>query len=438
MAFHKIDADSVNSVTNALDFFSLPPTNVSVSSAKVFEILTSNPLTDTPYHFKIHSSDNFIDPSDCYLFTEFRIRKENANGQRVNLEATDKVAPIQMIGQTFINNMRIMINGREIFNGNSLMAYKSYLTHELSFSPVAKVSQLQAAGYSFDEGISLEAGNVFKTGSAKYELSKTVQCFAKLDADLFNQPLLLLNHCEIDIEILPNDSKFVLMSPAAPDTTRYHFEVINCKLYVKKVSLTDGLALSVMRRLETSPARYALRKTMMKSQHISQGRYQYNANLFSDQVPRRIILGLVANDDFIGSVKRSPFNFQHFDLREVSIIANGRTYPQAPYDFAFSDGKYVRAFHDMHRGCGFGTVSDGNGINFAQYGKTHCIYVFNLTNSGEDQGGVFDLIKSGTTAVSMHFSAPIPTGGVTLVVMGEFDSILIMDKNRTVSSDTTI
>jgi hypothetical protein len=438
MSFHKIDADSVNSVTNALDFFSLPPTNVSVSSAKIFEILTSNPLTDIPYHFKIHSSDNFIDPNNCYLFTEFRIRKENNNGLRVNLEATDNVAPIQLIGQTFINNMRIMINGREIFNGNSLMAYKSYLTHELSFSPVAKTSQLEAAGYIFDNGQNLETGNAFTQGKAKYAQSKTVQCIAKLDADLFNQPLLLLNHCEIDIEILPNDSKFVLIAPGAAAGTRYHFEVISCKLYVKKLSLTDGLALTIMRKLESTPARYGMLKTMMKSQHISQGRYNYQASLFNDQVPRRIILGLVANEDFIGNIGRSPFNFQHFNLREVSIIANGRTYPQAPYDFAFGEGKYVRAFHDMQDSCGFGTVSDGNGINFAQYGKTHCIFVFNLTNSGENQGGVFDLIKSGTTSVSMNFSAPIPAGGVTLIVMGEFDSILMMDKYRTVMSDTTI
>ncbi|KAL3081237.1 hypothetical protein niasHS_012649 [Heterodera schachtii] len=40
---------------------------------RVFELLPSNPLTDTPYHFKLHSSQNYIDLSKCYLLTEFRI-----------------------------------------------------------------------------------------------------------------------------------------------------------------------------------------------------------------------------------------------------------------------------------------------------------------------------------------------------------------------------
>lgn len=56
MAYHKIDSESGDTITSAVDFFNVPPTNVTVSSAKVFEILTSNPLTDTPYHFKVSLS----------------------------------------------------------------------------------------------------------------------------------------------------------------------------------------------------------------------------------------------------------------------------------------------------------------------------------------------------------------------------------------------
>ena len=122
MAFHKIDGDSINSITNALDFFTIPPTNVSVSSSKVFEILTSNPLSDTPYHFKIHASQNYIDLSKCFLLTEFRIKKQNVTTKVFEkLPAGENIAPIQLLGNTFINNMRISINGREVFNSNSLM-----------------------------------------------------------------------------------------------------------------------------------------------------------------------------------------------------------------------------------------------------------------------------------------------------------------------------
>jgi len=200
----------------------------------------------------------------------------------------------------------------------------------------------------------------------------------------------------------------------------------------------DGLALDIARKLETKPARYAIRKTMMKPLFISPGRYEFNANIFMDQIPRRITLGLVSNSDYVGTQTRSPFNFQHFDVREISIIANGRPYPQASYDFDYKNGRYVRAFHDMNESTGLANSSENNGITYQQYGRTHCIYVFNLTNSGEDNSGTFDLIKNGTTAINIKFSHPIPEGGAMLIVMGEADSLIMLDKNRTIASDITI
>ena len=441
MAFQKIDNESINSITSALDFFQIPPTNVTVTSSKVFEILPSNPLTDTPYHFKIHSSQNYIDLSKCYLFTELRIRKENENGYLVNLAPTDNIAPIQLIGQTFINNMKIGINGREIYNSNSMYAYKTYLSYELSYSQGAKSSHLNAAGYYFGSDVNLESGVGYEARKRLFSNSNTAQFIAKLDADIFNQPLYLINQCEIDIEILPNEAKFVLVAPPVlgiAQSTRYHFEVLNCKLYVKKMDLMDGLALDIARKLDTKPARYAIRKTMMKPLFISMGRYEFNANLFMDQIPRRITLGLVSNSDYVGNLGRSPFNFQHFNVREITIIANGRSYPQALYDLDYENGKYVRAFNDMNEAIGLATSSESNGITYQQYGTTHCIYIFNLTNSGDDQGGLFDLIKNGTTAVNIKFSQPVPEGGIMLVAMGEADSLIILDKNRTIASDTTI
>ena len=218
MAYHKIDADSINSITSELDFFNIPPTNVSISSAKVFEILPSNPLNDLPLHFKIFSSSNFIDLTKCYLLTEFRVRKE-VNGEWVDIEATDNVAPIQMIGSTFIQNLKMSINGREVYNSNSLQAYKSYLAHEFSFTPQAKTSHLTAAGYTYDpEEEKLEEGKGFEARKKRFwghneagnAVPVSAQFIAKLDMDLANQPVLLANFVEIDIEILPADSRFIL------------------------------------------------------------------------------------------------------------------------------------------------------------------------------------------------------------------------------------
>jgi len=157
-----------------------------------------------------------------------------------------------------------------------------------------------------------------------------------------------------------------------------------------------------------------------------------------DQIPRRIILGLVKSDDFVGKNNKSPFNFGHFNVREISIIANGRNYPQAPYELDYEKDKYIRAFNDMNEAIGFTNSLEGNGINLKQYKNTHCIYVFNMTNSGDDQAGLFDLIRTGATSVSIRFQKEVPAGGLNLICMAEADSLLMLDKFRTISSDTTI
>ncbi|KAL7075838.1 hypothetical protein ACQ4LE_005310 [Meloidogyne hapla] len=111
--------------------------------------------------------------------------------------------------------MRVSVNGQEIFNSNSLYAYKTYLSHELSYSAGAKSSHLNSAGYYYDTGTDQQLGSSFTSRKSLFTQSRTAQFVSKLDADIFNQPLYLINHCEIDIEILPNDTRFVLIAPPA-------------------------------------------------------------------------------------------------------------------------------------------------------------------------------------------------------------------------------
>ncbi len=249
--------------------------------------------------------------------------------------------------------------------------------------------------------------------------------------------MFLINNMEVDIQIMPHDDDFMILAPVAGDTNRYKVEFEACRLHIKHVDLMDGLSLDIARKLETTPAKYALRKTMMKSFFISAGRREFNSNLFAEQVPRRVTLGLVSNDAYIGAKGKSPFMFEPFDVRELTITANGRNYPSVPYDLDYANNLYTRAFHDMNDAVGLSNSYDSNGISMGKYKTGWCIYVFNMTNSLEDDQ-CFDLIKNGTTSIGIKFSQPVPEGGITLIVMGEVDSLLTMDVNRTITSDSSV
>nr|CAD2168363.1 unnamed protein product [Meloidogyne enterolobii] len=159
-----------------------------------------------------------------------------------------------------------------------------------------------------------------------------------------------------------------------------------------------------------------------------------------DQVPRRIILGMVDNKDFVGRQRTTPFYFQHFNLRDISITAGGVTFPAAPYSLDFPKGNYARIYHDMQEAIGYAGSLESNGISMFRYANAgYCFFVFNLTNSQEDNGPeMFDLIKNGTTSIRMTFNEPVPSGGIVLVAMGEIDSLLMLDRNRTISTDISV
>lgn len=434
MAYQKIDAQSASSINSSLNFFQLPPTEVSISRSRVYEILPSNAITDFPLHFRLHASSLFCDLNRFFIYTEFRIKKESPAGL-VDIEAADSVAPINMLGLTFMKNMRVSINGKEIFNSNGLMPYKVWFDHEMSLSKSAKEGWCSSMGYYPDED-KLEEGSGFDSRKELFANSKRACFMAKIDSDLFNQPLFLLNHCLLEVEIQPHDDDFLLTSSIA--NTNYRLILENCRLYVRMCELHDSLALSISKRLDQNPAKYAVKKSAMKSFFVSAGRTQFTANLYMDQIPRRLTLGLVANQDFIGQLTRSPFNFQPFNVSEISITANGKTVPYVNYSLDYANKLYARPYVDSMLAVGLANTMDSNGITYKQFGKTHCIYVFDLSNSGEDTGGAFDLIETGNCQVHIKFSQPVEANGIVLVCQGELEQVIFLSADRTISTDNSI
>jgi len=195
--------------------------------------------------------------------------------------------------------------------------------------------------------------------------------------------------------------------------------------------------LDVANRLNTQPARYGIRKTMLKTLAITEGRTEFNANLFTNEVPRRIIIGMVDRKDYDGNKNTSPFNFKPFAVREINISANGRNYPQVPYNLDFENHKVVRAYHDLQEYTGHSYTTESNGIDMEMYRKGWTIFAFVLTNSMENDP-CFELIRDGTVGIDIKFSSPIPTGGAILIAYAEVDALLMIDRNRQLTSDMTV
>ncbi|KAL3108117.1 hypothetical protein niasHT_015932 [Heterodera trifolii] len=361
----------------------------------------------------IHPITSYVDLSKVFVCTEFKLKKVADDGVVVDVPANAAVGLIQMPGATFIRNLKVHINQREVYDSNQRYSYKVFMDTELSYPVAAKEAYFGVAGYFRDS----DPTKVNDKRKKAVEESKSFQTISKLSADIFNQDLYMISNVEIDIELALQSDDFMIHQEAA-NRDKYTLEVVDCRLIVKTVDLMDGLSLDIAKKLDMEPARYGIRKTLMKSLFITGGRYDFSANLFTEEVPRRVIIGLVPNQNYIGHNQKNPFYFNHHNVRDIELTASGRTYPQFPYNLDYKNNRYARAYHDTQEHLGMACTTESNGISYSMFKTAYCLYVFQMTNAQEDSPG-FELIKEGCTAVNIRFAEAVPNEGVTLIAYAD-------------------
>lgn len=446
-SFKKIDSDSTSACSSSFNIFDIPQTNVSVNRGSYREFLPIATVTnDGPYTIRIHADNQWIDTSKCYFYLVASIQKYQ-NDEWKALENADNVSVCNNFALSFIRNLKMDLNGVEFYDSNNLAAYRSYLMALLSYDTDVKNSWLAAQGfYTDDDDQNFTDNGGLKDRAALFKNGKKAHFMAKLDFDLANQPLYLLNNTELIFTIHRSPDRFLIILPqtnpptaaVAGDPTDYRIVVHDVRMYVKMLDVMPSVNLAVLKKLLTTPAKYSMRKVELRSTFITSGRTELTHNVFTNVIPRRIILGMVNSKAYNGDFKLSPFNFEPMKIRSASIEANGMIYPMAPYNLDFPNDVYVRAFNDLYDTLGLiGQNKTCNISYFAYKNLGYTLFGFQLTSDLSDSNA-FELIKNGTTVIKLLFSDPIPVDGVELIVFAEFDSILSITNERVIVSDGSV
>ncbi|KAL3110856.1 hypothetical protein niasHT_014793 [Heterodera trifolii] len=400
----------------------VPPKNVSVVRSYFREVLPLVTITqESPYLFRLYSDNLWTDLSRIYLFLDLSIEKPDVDGNWVSITAADA----QVVGNT------------EIYDSGNLYPYKVYITNTLSFPMNVKKSFLASTGHYATRTHDSVGDEGFKARCKIFEGGKRAQFLSRLDFDLGNQELYLLNNLDLLFTIYKARDSFIMQTLKANDTTRYRVKVHDVKLYAKMIDVQSSLNLSIYKTLEKQPATYAVRKTEIKSCFISEGRFEIDYNVFSATIPRRMTIALVANGAFNGNYALSPFNFKPFDIRDVAVYAGGMIYPIVPYKLDFAKDIYVRPFVDMYEALGMANSERSFDITKEQFKSGWTFFVIPLTSTLDDSTG-YELLRSGTTSIRATFNSAIPEGGVEMIVLGEFDQMIMIDYNRHIVSDSKL
>nr|CAD2193969.1 unnamed protein product [Meloidogyne enterolobii] len=435
----KINENSPLALNSALSIFTVPPTNVSVVRSFFREILPLSTITqDSPYLFRLFSDNLWTDLSRTYLYLELSIEKLGQDNKWSPIVATDtSIAPIQGIGQTFVQQLKVTVGNTEVYDSGTLYPFKAYITNELSFPDNVKSNFLASIGYYKCDKHDDSTDSGFQKRCSLFANGKHTQFLSRLDFDLGNQELFLLNNLDVNFNIYRSKNSFALQRLNATDEVQYRLYVHDVKLFVKMIEVQPSLNMNIYKTLESKPATYAVRKTEIKSTFLTAGRTEIEYNAFSASIPRRITVALISNKAFNGDFGLSPFNFQPYDLRDISVHTGGHIFPLVAYKLKFKNNLFVRAFVDMYEALGVDNSDRSIDISMDKFKNGWTFFVIPLTSTLDDSCG-FELLRSGTTSIRLEFNTPIPAGGVEMIVLGEFDQMLMIDYNRHIVSDSNL
>ena len=151
-------------------------------------------------------------------------------------------------------------------------------------------------------------------------------------------------------------------------------------------------------------------------------------NLFLGKMPKRLILRCIDNDAYNGEYSKTPFNAKNNAINFLAVYVDGRQVPAKPLKPNFETGSYIRSYVNLFSATGKQSLDERNGLSPDYFGQGYTFFGFDLTPDGCD-GGCFHLTRNGNPRIEMH-SATALEQTVNVVVYGEFEAVLEIDKGR--------
>ena len=424
-----------------LNLFTLPPTQTAVLG--IYEVDT-RPVSQVmgnhaPVEFTFGGDGpDYIDLARSKLKVKMKIVHADATSSV--LAADEEANPINLALHSLWNQVDVTLGGRLMTQATGMYPYKSMIQTLLNYGKEAKESQLLSQGYYYEEGKDMDdttSENNIAVAKKQplFKTSKTVDFEGPLLEDVFHMNRYLLNNVEVGVKLYPSHSEFYILAGKADTKYKVVLEEVMFKVCMVRVS--PGVLLGHAKALETRNALYNYTRCETKAFSIPKGTHSFNLdNVFQLSRPSRIVFGMVASDAFNGDYKKSPYNFQHFDVTDVAVVVNGETVPGRPLKLKFDDNQrdYISGYLGLFEGTGRSGTSFGNNLTPKDFASGYTLFVYNL-DPDLKRGKYLNLVKRANVRLELRFSKALAET-INVVVYAEHPGLFEIDEARNVMSGT--
>ena len=444
------------------DLFSIPPTQASLEKGRWIDYhpLSSVENDDGPITFLAAGTEDYVDLSKTILFVEGKVVK--SDGTDLDSGNQANIAPVNNFLHSLFRQVDVYLNGKQVTPAMGTYAYRAYLETLLNYDVSAKGSQLTSAMYYKDT-----AGKMDETGSLPVE--KTVssskvmsaasgnQGFAKrhqfiqdgkkftlsgpVFVDAFMGSRLLLSMVDLKLILNRSSDKFCLMNTNANPNAKVKLTDVILKVRKVRVSPTVSMGheLALKKMAATYPIRRVECKTFVMPANMPSVRKD---NIFTGNIPKTFVFGLVDAKGFSGNYKSNPYNFRHFEVTTVTLTVNGEELPFKQLTLNYENNKenFIQAYNTLFSGTGKMNYNTGLDISREDYPKGYTLYAFDLTPDMCGSSPYFNTVQRGSLTVDITFaSAPSTQDGtptaIGMVCYGDFENVIQIDSERNVIYD---
>ena len=419
----------------SLALFERKPVDAGISKISYLDCLPTGEITHhSAINFFINDTiEEYFDLAKTRLY--IRVKITLMNGDPITED--DNVGLINIPLHAFWSNVEVTLQNTLITTGVSThYPYKCYYDIITSFEEDPKETQLQSVLFQKDTPFAMDdcrTGALGKNLGLKDRAaftagSKEVDLEGPLFIDLAQQDRLIINNIRFRLKLYQTTDEFRLMTCTHG---KYKTTITQAILKLCKVEVTPDLILGHNAALLKTPALYPHKRSVMKEVTINAGLSRYQTDdLFSGQVPDRLIIGFVNLDAVSGSTELNPFNFQNYNLSHLSFQVNGTGVPLESFEPDYPNNLYVQPYVSLFTGKNIFNVNEGNDIERLDYPGGYTIYIFDI--AGHRGKEYVTKPQYGHTRLSVRFNTGVPHAVIGMCY-ATFNSTITIDKMRNVA-----
>lgn len=441
----KVTTHSFNS--DDVDLFDPVIIEKSVISGRTIGFRPISENNNGPFQFNLEPQghDQYLQLNSIKLGGKIQIMDKN------EAFTTEDFSIVNLFAQSLFRAQEIEINNVLVSDLSSFLShYQAYIQTILSYNESAQKTHLKAQLFEMDTPARFDVvERVTKKNTAGESILDVSKCnrgyverqkicgasqkfdfFIPICSDILQCDRLLHSSASLKIKLLRECDEFSVLSKLDKS---FKIKITDLKIYGHYVKIADNIVQQHLNKMKKTPLIYPITRTLMKEYTIAkEEKTKYISNLFTGQLPKSIVIGLVDDDAASGDYSLNPFNFKHFDINEAYIKKNGEMVPGDPWSPDFTNNIYKREYMELMRNIGIESSEDhGNAVTLEQFAGGSFFMAFDLTghkcnmlHNHPSQKGNIDLM--------VQFKKPLPSN-VRIIIYASTDAQVEIDSSQDVT-----